>query len=104
MKCGKARPLFASVLLVAVTAMLLAGSINTRTVAGAATAQASTLRIALSGEPSTLDLSSTALYESVTVGMNLYETLFTTGAHFNTMPWLVDTYEFTSDGKTLTLK
>lgn len=78
--------------------------------AGAASPAASqgtrggTLKIAMIGEPPTLDLHQTTGTIVALIGWNMYEPLFAWDANFKLIPMLAESHETSSDGLTNTLK
>ncbi len=87
------------VLMVAATlALELAGQ------APAAPRRGGTLRIAMPSEPPTLDPSATTVGITTTIGLALFEGLFTFDANWRPQPMLAESYTVSPDGKTYTFQ
>ena len=58
------------------------------------------LRVAMIGEPPTLDLHTTTAVIVQQITWHVYETLFTYDRQYNAIPLLVDTHTVTDNGRT----
>jgi len=61
-----------------------------------------TLRIATSGDPKSLDLMVTTAEPAGTIGQHIFETLFAFDENFKPVPYLAESYEYSSDGLSVT--
>lgn len=83
---------------------LLAHLSSRMTRSQAAPRQGGTLRVAMTGDPPSLDLHQSADTIILLITAHIYETLFTWNARYEPVPLLVESYESSADGRVVQLR
>ncbi|MCW2780371.1 MAG: Peptide/nickel transport system substrate-binding protein [Marmoricola sp.] len=89
------------IIVLALACLVLTGCSSSPSNGGSA---ASTLVVAISADPPTLDVQTSTTNVTQQIGYNIYEGLFAPDANFKPSPMLVDTYHYDEATKTYTFK